>query len=150
VTTEQVTLTSLLGDEDRPEPIRHPAAAPRDTRPGGSAPTNWLQRYVLWRRAKPDASGQIVEYSRRRALQIRERGFARYDIGAVLSIARWDSDLALGPTHAGFKINQNFASYIGRELSGERETCDALRRIGVAPIGDERLAGMFRFKARKR
>lgn len=63
-----------------------------------------------------DDGRAILEDVRRRALDLRRRGFAHFGIGALWEAARFDRALVLGPDAEGFRLNNNHRSRAARLL----------------------------------
>lgn len=61
----------------------------------------------------------ILEAVRRRAIDLRRRGFSHFGIGALWESARYDRALHVGPDAEGFRINNNYRSRAARLLMKE-------------------------------
>lgn len=73
--------------------------------------------YREWR-ATPDGLA-VVAAVRRRALEVRRRGFRRYGIQAIAEVVRFDRAIAAGPDQEGYKVNNSYLSRLARDLMDE-------------------------------
>lgn len=71
----------------------------------------WVGRYEAWRQRCPQAYDLFVEFAR----QVKARGFTHFSACAIVHRIRWEVALER-PDGEGFKINHNFAKYLGDEL----------------------------------
>lgn len=77
-----------------------------------------VQRVYREWRGTPDGAA-VVARIRRRALEIKARGFRRYGIQALAEVVRFDHALRVGPDAAGYKVNNSHLSRLARDLMDE-------------------------------
>jgi hypothetical protein len=73
--------------------------------------------YRDWR-GTPDGLA-VVAAVRRRALELRRRGWRRYGIQALAEVVRFDQAVAAGPDQEGYKVNNSHLSRLARDLMVE-------------------------------
>jgi hypothetical protein len=73
--------------------------------------------YREWR-GTPDGLA-VVAAIRRRALELRRRGWRRYGIQALAEVVRFDQAVAAGPDQEGYKVNNSHLSRLARDLMVE-------------------------------
>jgi hypothetical protein len=85
---------------------------------GELEPDDEVQRaYRDWRAT---SDGQtVVDAIRRRARELRQRGWTRYGIQAIAEVVRFDHALSVGPDEAGYKVNNSHLSRLARDLMRE-------------------------------
>lgn len=69
-------------------------------------------RYMEFRRKHPEFLYALAGL----AFQVRRRGFVRYGLPALSEVVRWRTDLTTGPDGTGLKLNNNYRSYLARDL----------------------------------
>jgi hypothetical protein len=67
-----------------------------------------------------DEGREIAGMFIRLAVRMLNRGFGRYSAKALIERIRWHYDLKHGPQDDGFKVNNNYGSYLAR-FAMERE-----------------------------
>jgi hypothetical protein len=73
--------------------------------------------YREWR-GTPDGLA-VIAAIRRRAIELRRRGWRRYGIQALAEVVRFDHALTVGPDAAGYKVNNSHLSRLARDLMDE-------------------------------
>lgn len=73
--------------------------------------------YLEWRRTQDGMA--VVEAIRRRAVELRRRGWRRYGIQALAEVVRFDRALSVGPDAAGYRVNNSHLSRLARDLMAE-------------------------------
>lgn len=77
-----------------------------------------IQRaYREWRRTSDGAA--VVAAIRRRAIELRRRGWSRYGIQALAEVVRFDRALSVGPDAEGYRVNNSHLSRLARDLMAE-------------------------------
>ena len=72
------------------------------------------ERYAEWRNG--DDGRTIAADIKTRAQALFDRGFRHYGIAALFEAARYDRSLKVGPDAEGWKLNNNWRSFLAREL----------------------------------
>ncbi|GEM_PF-3202630 len=75
-------------------------------------------KYTRWRNSPHGRA--VVDAAMTRATRLRQRGFQRYGIKCILEAIRYDFALKLGADADGFKVNNNVASRLAREIMAAR------------------------------
>lgn len=97
--------------------------------------------YLEWRRTSDGMA--VVEAIRRRAVELRRRGWRRYGIQALAEVARFDRSLSVGPDAAGFKVNNSHLSRLARDLMDDDPSLGgffetrSLRSDGAEEVHDD-------------
>jgi len=73
--------------------------------------------YREWR-ATPDGLAAVTAI-RRRALELRRRGWRHYGIQALAEVVRFDRALSVGPDADGYRVNNSHLSRLARDLMDE-------------------------------
>jgi len=81
---------------------------------GLSDPRSLAARFRAW--MDTQEGREVVAEVRALNLQIRERGFRHYSIGALSEVVRWHRHLRFGPDASGFKVNDVYLSRLARYL----------------------------------
>lgn len=72
------------------------------------------EQYQRWKRTENGRA--VLNAARERALRLRHRGFRHWGIKCILEAIRYDFALELGTDDDGFKVNNNWASRVARDL----------------------------------
>ena len=78
--------------------------------------SNWEERYRRWRDTNHGA--EVFEELEEAALKMYRMGFKQYSMQMIVYIVRYHRHLKTGKDEAGWKINNNFTSYLAREIAG--------------------------------
>lgn len=73
--------------------------------------------YREWRKTSDGAA--VVAAIRRRAIELRRRGWSRYGIQALAEVVRFDRALSVGPDAEGYRVNNSHLSRLARDLMAE-------------------------------
>lgn len=73
--------------------------------------------YLEWRKTSDGEA--VVAAIRRRAIELRRRGWSRYGIQALAEVVRFDRALSVGPDAAGYRVNNSHLSRLARDLMAE-------------------------------
>lgn len=79
-------------------------------------------KYMRWRNSQHGRA--VVDAATTRAIRLRQRGFQRYGIKCILEAIRYDFAMKLGTDADGFKVNNNHASRLAREIMAARPELD--------------------------
>ena len=86
----------------------------RKYNPKGIEPNSIEHRFRAFHRRHPEVYATLV----RKALALKDRGFAKYGIKALIEVTRWHMAIKRGPED-DFKINNDFASRYARLIDAQ-------------------------------
>lgn len=95
--------------------------------PGCPFPGTLHQAYLRWRGT--DDGKVVVDSIRKRALELRARGWSHYGIQALAEVARYDRALSIGPDADGFRVNNSHLSRLARDLMRETDDLDGFFEV---------------------
>ena len=82
----------------------------------------WAERYRTWRQTLHGE--EVFDAATKITRQIQAKGFKHYSMQAIIYIIRHRRHLRHGPDADDYKINNNFTSYLAREISRELDLPD--------------------------
>jgi hypothetical protein len=85
------------------------------------------ENFNAWRWS--DNGEEVVQLITELARKLVQRGFAHYGVKGLIETARWHYLIKHGPDMEGYKVNNNYAPYIARELVTRRIVPDDFFRF---------------------
>jgi len=74
----------------------------------------WLDRYIDWR--ETSNGEEVFTEACLIALSMASRGFKHYSMQGIVYVVRYHRHLKSGPSDDGWKVNNNYTSYLAREI----------------------------------
>ena len=74
----------------------------------------WLNRYLDWRATSNGE--EVYTEACLIALNMASRGFKHYSMQMIVYVIRHHRHLKSGPSDDGWKVNNNYTSYLAREI----------------------------------